>query len=502
MPYFDNWTYRIKIILPAAKVGSDVLNPVVPVKLDSDSLTNSYNNGLHDILGSGLTNRKKCAFTDSSGNYIYAEIKNWAAGCFYVATPTLNSVIDNIFYLYYSADAADSAYIGDAGDAAGQVVWTDGLSVYNCEQTPPTNVIDSKGSNDGAAFYNMDATNHVDSGFGKAYNFNGSDEYISCGTGNFGFSGNQQTVFVMFDADEAGVIFGKNGPVDFGFLLEYRDIEVNPFFSWNGSDFTFGWTGNPSFDKSDYVTMALVLDGAYRRVYYNGVEWTGAGYPYAHTAGGLYDSANEIRIADSVTFSNKFGGKINHIAVYNAAKSASWISVFNAGMFGTLLTFGSVESADTIRELIIDNIVSNLENITSANGYNTDAGNLVVRSREIGDISELPGIALNARPDEQADNKQYGYDTLIMPVDIIIADSYAFASGHKANKLAVSEKGEQILGDIRKAMGQTVALAEIVTYQNGGIEEYPLERENAFKVVVNATFNIQYETVKNDPYNQ
>jgi len=503
MPYFDLWTHRIKITLPAAKVDSDVLNPVVPVKLDSTALAS-----LHNVLGSGLTNRKKCAFANASYTYYYAEIKDWTTGCFFVATDTLSSVTDNIFYLYFSASADDSAYTGDAGGTAAQSAWgSNTKSAYNFEQDPAVGTLtDSTGERDGTPGGSMTSGDLISGDYGNAWAFDGSDDYIDLGNGPIGLTGNFTIIFMVNPHEEGdGRVFSTmTGSPNYGMMLmkggnEDFGLDISSDGTTYGSS---KWSAYNFFTVGSYVVGALVYDGSNLKIYKNGSESIGGAYPVSWLNGVYESSGQEIRIATSDLYPALFEADYCHLSIHDAARPAGWVSVFSDGLNNDLLTFGAIESADTIRELIITNIKSNLENMTTANGYNTDAGNSVVRSDEIGELTGLPGIAIDIKQDEPADEQIYGYDVLNMPITISVADTYTFGGTIAANKLVVSQKGEQLLGDIRKAMAQTVTLAKSVVYVNGGIEDYPLQRENEFSVLVKADFNINYETLKNDPYNQ
>jgi len=499
MPYFDLWTHRIKITLPAAKVDSDVLNPVVPVKLDSTALAS-----LHDILGSGLTNRKKCAFANTTDSYYYAEIKDWTTGCFFVATDTLSSVTGHIFYLYFSAAASDSVYMGDAGDAAAQNAWTTGtINVYNFEQSPfgTDAVLDSKSSRNGNAQGGMGSIDLVSAQFGNGLNFDGIDDYIDLGTDAIGITSVFTFNILANFTSQDGAVLAKHASGNYGFALRWDVTQKIEFgVSSNGSAWNQTFTDAGDVPEDEYHLISIVYNGSDVSIFIDGAINS---YQSPDTYNqGFNDSNQSFRIASSEFVDLRKKGIFNHVSIHSVARSASWLSVLSEGLFGTLLTFAAVETADTIRELILVNLVSNLENITTANGYNTDAGNSVVRSDEIGELTGLPGIAIDIKQDEPADEQIYGYDVLNMPITISVADTYTFGGTIAANKLAVSQKGEQILGDIRKAMAQTVTLAKSVVYVNGGIEDYPLQRENEFSVLVKADFNINYETLKNDPYNQ
>lgn len=506
MPYFDGWTNRIKITLPASKVDSDVLNPVVPVKLSATALSE-----LHSVLGSGDTNRKKCAFTSLTGTYYYAEIKEWLTGTFFVGTATLSSAVDNEFYLYANPSASDSAYMGDAGDAAGQTAWgSSAVSVWNFEQDPTGGagcILDSKGSYDGTPSGTMTADDLVASQFGNGLQLDGTDDYISFGSNALGITGNYSLfALVKFEEDGSNTerIFAKqNGGYSFA-LSRQNAFATNGKIVWELST-----NGSLPYDTSysqgviaqnATALLSIVYNGSNVKLYVDETEDTGGYFPRTATSP-FYDTTNELRVGSSATYDAKLQGIVSHFSIHSTARPAEWIEVFSKGLDGSLLTFDPMQEADTIRERIIDGIVDNLEQIQISNGYATDCGDLVLRAEEIGSIDKLPAIALTPKQDEINDSV-YGFDNLIMPIEIIAVSGYTFGASQDADKLTISQTAEQILGDIRKAMGLTLSLVESVDYVEGGILEYPEEKDNEISVVVRATYNINYETLKDDPYNQ
>jgi hypothetical protein len=97
---------------------------------------------------------------------------------------------------------------------------------------------------------------------------------------------------------------------------------------------------------------------------------------------------------------------------------------------------------NSIREQIIQKIISGLPDILAANGYGTECGSNVQRVRRIFDPGELPAIDVWPHPDEAA--KEYGNTVLIMPVRIS-----GLALFESENPSVVSER---ILADLIEAM--------------------------------------------------
>ncbi len=153
---------------------------------------------------------------------------------------------------------------------------------------------------------------------------------------------------------------------------------------------------------------------------------------------------------------------------------------------------------ETIREKILKQIKSNLQEIRTANHYNTEIGTTVIRGQALGPISTLPAIMLQALPDEQIEH-EYGNEKMIMPVIITGNMLYTITSGYEAEKDVIAQLAEAILGDIRAAMGQAIegqfiSYTDHIGYAGGGVEEYPDLKEGELAVQVITRYEIKYST--------
>ena len=157
-----------------------------------------------------------------------------------------------------------------------------------------------------------------------------------------------------------------------------------------------------------------------------------------------------------------------------------------------------LKSSKTIREQIISSIVSELADIKTANGYETNIGNTVKRGIRIVDRDRLPGVAIFAHVETNAPLS--GKHNLKMPIRLeALADS---------GSVNPSIMAERMLGDlIKKAESLTVSkknstsgLAESIQYLEGGIEDYPEPGQQL--IGVSAIFTVNYKTINGDPYSQ
>lgn len=392
MLHFGIYTNHASFTLPASAISATQTNFICPVQLPASCLTNADGTGLHDVLGSGQTNRKRIDFA-INGTRLYAEVKNWASGAFFVKIPTYSHTTNTPLDLFYGGSSQDSTYIGDSGDTAAQNVWENGLSVWNLEQDPTGGagaIIDSKGSKDGTPYGSMTSGDLVSSQFGNGLDFDGTDDVIDCGSGPLGITGNFTVMFVC-KADEEGdgrVFSTMTGSPNYGMMLmkggnEDFGIDISADGTTYGSS---KWGPFNFFTIGGYVVGALVYDGSYLRQYKDGTEQTNGTWPVAWTTG-VYDSAGQtILIADSHLYGNKLQGTICHVAVYSDAKSADFISAFSDGIYGTLLTFngiieavrGAQTSINRLSEIIpgVQSIQSILGNLAAVSTIQSIIGNI------------------------------------------------------------------------------------------------------------------------------
>ena len=150
--------------------------------------------------------------------------------------------------------------------------------------------------------------------------------------------------------------------------------------------------------------------------------------------------------------------------------------------------------ADTIRELIIQNLVTQLGTLTTANGYNTDLGQIVQRGLIPVDMVQN-AAAVFVQPGVESGAREYGNQVLTMPVQI---DAVHSLGSNNASVL-----GEQILGDLIACVigGKgNIGRIEGLDYSSGGVEDYPTKEDQLLWAQI--SIEITYITVTGDPYSQ
>lgn len=113
---------------------------------------------------------------------------------------------------------------------------------------------------------------------------------------------------------------------------------------------------------------------------------------------------------------------------------------------------------NTIREQIIQAIISKLAVIRTANGYNTDAGANVQRVLKVMDPAELPGCVV--WPKSETMTYDYGAGLHVMPLQV---DALQLHGSNNPSVIA-----EQLLGDLIEAM---TGIVWSLSFTSGGIYE-------------------------------
>lgn len=162
--------------------------------------------------------------------------------------------------------------------------------------------------------------------------------------------------------------------------------------------------------------------------------------------------------------------------------------------------------ADSVRERILQNVGEVLALATIANGCNTDIGDNVLRSRVIGDISELPAVAFAGLPSVPADSQYMSIDSFIMPLQISGGASIVQSTDRSTNVENIAILGEAILADIQEAVGlidlddPNAVITKIMF--DGGIDQQPETMDNDAAVIAAVQYSIYFDTVGDDPYTQ
>ncbi|MCK9324586.1 MAG: hypothetical protein M0P69_03735 [Bacteroidales bacterium] len=141
--------------------------------------------------------------------------------------------------------------------------------------------------------------------------------------------------------------------------------------------------------------------------------------------------------------------------------------------------------ADSIRELIIQDLVTELKKIVRYDDAN------IVRGKTFFRTAELPGLAIF--PGKEESVKAYGQQRNTMPVEVSAA---AISGTTNCSVLA-----ETIQAEIEKCVIGGMSgnsRIESCAYTGGGVDDWPDAGDQA--ITVTCVFSIVYTTIFGDPY--
>lgn len=192
---------------------------------------------------------------------------------------------------------------------------------------------DSSGNGNTGTLTTMDPPNDwVDGKFGKALDFDGSDDYVSAPVDNVPIGGTPRTVSLWADVNDSSWAANSNTIFEYGTSSTRRafgiDMDTYPnieIYSWaDDSSFDAGLSNNPG-----WTMITMTYDGNVTiKTYINGV------LKNTKTLGGVLNTASSnISIGRSALVANDyFNSKIDDVRVYNYALTAEQVKqVMNEG---------------------------------------------------------------------------------------------------------------------------------------------------------------------------
>ena len=142
--------------------------------------------------------------------------------------------------------------------------------------------------------------------------------------------------------------------------------------------------------------------------------------------------------------------------------------------------------ADSIRELIIQDLHTACKTIARYDDAN------IVRGKTFFRKDELPGLAIFPGVEESA--REYGRQKSTMPVEVSAAAVPGLVNCSVFAETLLAEIIDAVIG----SMGRT--RIDSLAYTGGGVDDWPDAGDQA--VTLTATFSIEYTTDIGDPYNQ
>jgi hypothetical protein len=331
--YNANWLFRKKITINSDNVSGDLSEfPVLISITDGDLADHALDNG-YDILFTEDDKVSKLSHEIESFNGTSGNLKAW------VRIPSLASASDTEIYMYYGYPGANNQE-----NATG--VWdTDYKMVQHLEETSGgANAItdstsyNNDGSDDNTLTYG--ATGQVDGAIG----FNGSDDYIDCGSAgslDMGTSNFTAEAWIKTDTNTFQIVIQKSNKLayadtpGYGFYLRTS----NPYVKiWVSDGTTLVELDSCSFDPKDgnwhYIVHVFDSSTDNATLYIDGSFISNK---IAATAMGSIDSTRPLEIGRD--YANNvpryyFDGTIDEVRVSNKARSTDWIQTsYNNQMY-------------------------------------------------------------------------------------------------------------------------------------------------------------------------
>jgi len=283
-------------------------------------------------------------FRDADGSTLPHEIETWNPGetsVLWVQAPRIDEASTTDFiYMYYG----NPDVVVDQNPAA---VWGAYRAVYHLNPKGVGAVDDSAGGTPGTAH----GAEGVEGRVGRAYQFNGTDQYLDLGAGRSTLSAVAGATAEAWIAPgalvNAGIALGISVNAGTSSRLQFRlPTTLIPNAGARTADtgdlLQLDGTAVPA-DEWTHVVMSFDFAGDAIVVYQNGAQTastTGLGF-----ADATPDTTSDVSVigVDEDTATNFWLGRIDEVRVAAAPLGADWVSAQYASMTDALVSFGPAE---------------------------------------------------------------------------------------------------------------------------------------------------------------
>jgi len=365
-----------KITIDKDKIDGDLTDYPVLINLTAASGIGSDDvTDIFDILVSDA-NRKKIKVTAADGTtQLYVEIERWdtanKSAQLWVKVPSISAGQDTILYLHYSANYADNTtYVGDIASTPAKNVWkSDFKAVWHLSQDPSVGGECIKDSTSygqhGTPQGSMTDTDVVDGKFGKALEFDGSDDYIqitsetddlSPGEGLFTIQMLHKTAAT---SGQPALFFNRGLEVTGG--GRYADIWLvldstnYKFYGFMDDTWNYGLTLQSSYDPLNddawHLTHFARIVGASETASQSKwfVDGGGSGQEFSSPAAKCNDvnvkDGADARIGDNaLTAIGHWDGEIQEVRWADVVLSDEWIMADKHCFDDNLITFSETDA--------------------------------------------------------------------------------------------------------------------------------------------------------------
>lgn len=305
---------------------------------------------------------KKIAVTADDGTtQCPVEIQQWDVqdrkAILWTKVPTVSSGTDTNLYLYYDETKDDNdTYVGIVNSSPAQDVWDSNFkAVWHMNQHPSfgTDAIknSASASNHGTSAGTMTSSDLVDGKIGKAIDFDGTDDYLNCGSDSSLDDISTITIETIFKPatwgdGAAGRIATKAVNNDDGWNTYIWDTEDNFGFQQGWSTTNGVWyTPTNSIILNEWYYSAVQYDRSYSTsdkpiIYLNTVSQTLS--TLATPVGSIEsDAAQDMVIGSRGGTDREFYGIIDEVRISDIHRSEAWIKATYYSNWDNLITYDS-----------------------------------------------------------------------------------------------------------------------------------------------------------------
>ena len=330
------WLYYKKITIDHTKVDNDLTNFPLLVKLDSTNFdfTHAQSDG-SDIR-----------FTSSDGSTLLDyererhDSTNQVAE-YWVKIPTISSTTDTEVYIYYGNTSASD------GENATSVWDSDYVGVWHMNQDPSgtaPQILDSTtNNNDGTSNGSMTSSDLVDGKIAKGIAFDGSDDYINCGTNtSLDITANITLEAIIKqdtnDSDKAILSkHGSSGDRTYGLNVEVSSPSKLQFFLYDSAGTTYNVSEISPIDRTNFVYICGKYNGIDMDLFINSSKVNTNNVSIT-----INSNTNPLEISSYYGYTGyEFNGIVDEVRISKIARSDAWIKATYYSDSGQLNSFSS-----------------------------------------------------------------------------------------------------------------------------------------------------------------
>ena len=250
-----------------------------------------------------------------------------------------------------------TGYVSETGEVPAQNVWDENFSaVYHMAQDPSGGadcILDSTSNeNHGTPGGSMTSGDLVDGGFGKAIDFDGSDDYINCGSDSSLDDITAKTIDIQFNptgwgGNNSGRLLSKSNASAYGWEIFLNSTyEYIKFVQSTTGDYGNWASPEESIDLSTDYVLSVLYDrssgGNDPTMWIDGssVTVTEVVSPVGNIQS---DASSNLFIGYRNDDTRHFSGPISEVRISNVFRSDAWIKATYHALNDSLLTYSATD---------------------------------------------------------------------------------------------------------------------------------------------------------------